>query len=76
MSASSTSDTKPPRDAASFLQRVIAASANWSAEQRQQFRDFFCTDETDLQLIARLGISAAQLRERRQGIAKLVQVTA
>src|SRR3546814_1332798 len=76
MSFASTTATPHPSSSASFLARVVKGSTSWTPEQRQDFRDFFCTDETDMELIARLGISGADLRVRRQNIAKLVQVTA
>lgn len=71
-----TPESSRPITSASLLARVVKGSANWTSEERQDFRDFFCTDETDIELIARLGITAETLRVRRQSIAKLVQVTA
>ncbi|WP_025140923.1 hypothetical protein [Achromobacter sp. DH1f] len=75
MSDTPSSDSSSSTTSASFLARVVKTSSTWTAEQRQQFRDFFCTDETDMELIARLGITGAELRVRRQSMAKLVQVT-
>lgn len=76
MSVAYTPESSRPATSASLLARVVKGSANWTPEERQDFRDFFCTDETDIELIARLGITAEMLRVRRQSIAKLVQVTA
>jgi hypothetical protein len=62
--------------AGSFLARLVRASGGWTEDQRRQFRDFFCSGENDRQLMERLGLSGAELTERRQSIAKLVLVTA
>ncbi|AVG44125.1 MULTISPECIES: hypothetical protein [Achromobacter] len=76
MSVAHTPESSRPTTSASLLARVVKGSVNWTPEERQDFRDFFCSDETDIELISRLGITAEKLRVRRQSIAKLVQVTA
>lgn len=76
MSVSHMPGSSSPTTSASLLARVVKGSVNWTPEERQDFRDFFCTDETDIELIARLGINSETLRMRRQNLAKLVQVTA